>query len=194
MSSPLLLLAQVSNATAAAPGGLTSGVTKITNEFGINRPPGILAQVVNFLVVAFLLWKFAFKPVMATIEERQKKIDAGLNYAEEMKAKLEAAQQASAAQIKEAALKGQQIVAEAQKAAKDLAERQQNEAAAKGAELIAKAREAIELEKKLMLAEARTEIARLVVSTTQKVLARELSESDRVRFNESAARELTQVS
>jgi len=193
MSSPLLLLAQVSNATAAAPGGLTSGVTRITNEFGI-RAPLLLAQIVNFTVVAFLLWKFAFKPVMATIEERQKKIDAGLNYAEEMKAKLEAAQQASQAQIKEAQITGQKIVAEAQKAAKDLSERQQKEAVVKAGELIAKAREAIELEKKLMLAEARTEIARLVVSTTQKVLAKELSESDRVRFNESAARELTQVS
>jgi F-type H+-transporting ATPase subunit b len=192
MSSPLLLLAQVSDATAAAPGGLMSGVTRITNEFGI-RAPLLLAQIVNFTVVAFLLWKFAFKPVMATIEERQKKIDAGLNYAEEMKAKLEAAQQASQAQIKEAQITGQKIVAEAQKAAKDLSERQQKEAVVKAGELIAKAREAIELEKKLMLAEARTEIARLVVSTTQKVLARELSESDRGRFNESAARELTQV-
>ena len=172
---------------------MTSGVTRITNEFGI-RAPLLLAQIVNFTVVAFLLWKFAFKPVMATIEERQKKIDAGLNYAEEMKAKLEAAQQASQAQIKEAQITGQKIVAEAQKAAKDLSERQQKEAVVKAGELIAKAREAIELEKKLMLAEARTEIARLVVSTTQKVLAKELSESDRVRFNESAARELTQVS
>ena len=48
----------------------------------------------------------------------------------------------------------------------------------------------IELEKKKMLAEARTEIARLVVETTQRVLAKELSEADRGRYNESAAREL----
>jgi F-type H+-transporting ATPase subunit b len=189
MSSPLLFLAQVAG---AAPVEAPSAITKITNDFGLQLPL-LLAQVVNFLVVAFLLWKFAFKPVMATIEERQQKIDAGLKYAEEMKAKLEAAQQSSAAQIKEAAVKGQQIVAEAQKAAKELAERQQNEAAAKGAEMISKAREAIELEKKKMLAEARTEIARLVVATTQRVLAKELSEQERARFNETAARELTQV-
>jgi F-type H+-transporting ATPase subunit b len=130
---------------------------------------------------------------MATIEERQKKIDAGLNYAEEMKTKLEAAQQASQAQIREAQIKGQQIVAEAQKAAKDLSDRQQKEAVAKAGEFIAKARDAIELEKKMMLAEARSEIARLVVSTTQKVLGKELSEPERAHFNESAARELTQV-
>jgi len=192
MSPTLLLLAQVSGAASASSGGFADGVTRITNEFGI-RAPLLVAQIVNFTIVAFLLWKFAFKPVMATIEERQKKIDAGLNYAEEMKTKLEAAQQASQAQIREAQIKGQQIVAEAQKAAKDLSDRQQKEAVAKAGEFIAKARDAIELEKKMMLAEARSEIARLVVSTTQKVLGKELSEPERAHFNESAARELTQV-
>jgi F-type H+-transporting ATPase subunit b len=51
----------------------------------------------------------------------------------------------------------------------------------------------IELEKKKMLAEARTEIARLVVATTQRVLSKELSEADRNRYSESAARELNSV-
>ena len=44
-----------------------------------------------------------------------------------------------------------------------------------------------------MLAEARTEIARLVVATTQRVLAKDLTEAERSRYNESAARELAQV-
>ena len=61
----------------------------------------------------------------------------------------------------------------------------------KAGEILAKAQQVIELEKKKMLAEARTEIAHLVVETTQRVLAKELSEADRSRYNESAARELT---
>jgi F-type H+-transporting ATPase subunit b len=56
--------------------------------------------------------------------------------------------------------------------------------------MLVKARQVIELEKKKMLAEARTEIARLVVATTQQVLSRELTDADRSRYNESAAREL----
>lgn len=192
MSSPLLLLAQV----AAAPGESSNSIVQtfihIGNDFGI-KGPLLLAQVINFTIVAFLLWKFAFKPVMATIEERQQKIDSGLKYAEDMKAKVEAAQQASAAQLKEAQLAGQKIVAEAQKAAKDISDRQQQEAVEKANSLITKAQAAIELEKNKMLAEARTEIARLVVATTQRVLAKELTEADRARYNESAARELTSV-
>ena len=180
----------LSIAAASSPEG--DPVTKITQEFGINLP-GILAQAVSFAVVAYILWRFAFKPVLATLDERQKKIQSGLNYAEEMKAKLEASQQASAAQIKEAQIKGQQIVAEAQKAAKEFSEKQQKEAVERANGVITKAQAAIELEKNKMLAEARTEIARLVVATTQRVLAQELSEADRSRYTAAAARELTNV-
>jgi F-type H+-transporting ATPase subunit b len=177
---------------ADLPGDGGNAITKITQDFGINVP-SILAQMVSFTIVAYVLWRFAFKPVMVTLDERQKKISSGLQYAEEMKAKLEAAQQATQAQVREAQQKAQQIVAEAQKAAKELSEKLQQEAVEKSNGILVKAQEAIELEKKKMFAEARTEIARLVVATTQRVLAKELSEADRTRYNESASRELTNV-
>ncbi len=183
MSFSLLILAE-----AAAPSA--NPVTQIVHDFGI-RGPLLLAQVVNFTIVAFLLWKFAFKPVMATIEERKRQIDAGLKYAEEMKSKLAEAQQANEAQLKEAHLKGQQIVSDAQKAAKEFSDKQQKEAAERANDLVTKARASIELEKQKMLGEARTEISRLVVATTQRVLAKELTEAERGRFNEAAARELS---
>jgi F-type H+-transporting ATPase subunit b len=192
MTIPLHFLAETAVAASAAPPESAGGVTQILNDFGV-RGPFLLAQIVNFSVVAFLLWRFAFKPVMATIGERQQKIDAGLKYADEMKVKLAAAEQSTAAALKEAQQKAQQIVAEAQKAAKDLVEKQQKEAADKAAATLSRALEAIELEKRKMLAEARTEIARLVVATTQRVLAQDLSEAERGRFNDSAARELAKV-
>ena len=189
MSAPLFFLAE---AAAPASGGVVETITKISNDFGMNVP-SILAQIVNFVIVAGLLWWFAFKPILATIEARQTKIDSGLKYAEEMKARLDAAQLAAEAQFKEAQLKGQQIVADSQKAAKELSDKQQQEAVERANGIITKAQAAIELEKTRMLAEARTEVARLVVETTQRVLAKELSELERARFNEAAARELTKV-
>ena len=44
-----------------------------------------------------------------------------------------------------------------------------------------------------MLADARSEIARLVVVTTERVLAKKLSEADRAAYNDTAARELSNV-
>jgi F-type H+-transporting ATPase subunit b len=177
---------------AIAPADGDNAFVKITRDFGINLP-GVLAQMVSFTIVAYVLWRFAFKPVIATMDERQRKIASGLNYADEMKSKLADAQKAADAQLKDAQAKSREIMAEAQKAAKEFAERQQKETAERTNSALNKAREAIELEKKKMLAEARGEIARLVVATTQKVLAKELSELERGRFNEAAARELNQV-
>jgi F-type H+-transporting ATPase subunit b len=193
MLSTLLVLAQTTGhavEAAAAHGEAATGVTKILQDFGISWP-FFLAQVLNFSVVAFILWKFAFKPVLATLDERQQKIAAGLQYADEMKAKLEAAQQESAASAKRAQVEATRIIEEARRSAKDFLDKQTQESAAKANDILAKAQQAIELEKKKMLAEARTEIARLVVVTTQRVLAQELSEADRSRYNDSATRELT---
>jgi len=195
MLSTLLVLAEVTGHVAEASvahGETASGITKITQDFGISVP-FVLAQVLSFTIVAFVLWKFAFKPVLATLDERQQKIASGLQYAEEMKAKLAATQQQNEAMLREAQLKSQQIVAETQKSAKEFADKQQKEAVEKANATLTKALEAIELEKKKMLAEARTEIARLVVVTTQRVLAKELSDADRTRYNDAASRELSNV-
>lgn len=153
----------------------------------------VLIQAISFLILAGVLYFFAIKPVLATMDERVKKIDSGLKYADDMKSKLEAAQQAYDAKLKEAQHQAQQIVTEAQKASKDLTEKQLKEATEKASALLAKAQESIELEKKKMLAEARAEIARLVVVTTQRVLAKELSEADRAKFNQAAGKELANV-
>jgi F-type H+-transporting ATPase subunit b len=193
MLSHLLILAQAAGPAAeAAQNSDASGVTKIFHDFGISWP-FLLAQIANFCVVAVILWKFAFKPVLATLDERQRKIADGLRYTEEMKAKLEAVQQESAASAKRAQAEATRIIDEARKSAKEFLEKQTQETAAKAADILAKAEQVIDLERKKMLAEARTEIARLVVETTQRVLSKELSEADRSRYNESAARELTNV-
>jgi len=178
--------------TTAPAAEAASGITKLVNDFGINLP-GILAQMVSFCFVAFVLWRFAFKPVIATLDERQKKIESGLKYADEMKAKLDATQQESAAIIKKAQLEGAKFIEEARKAAKELSDREQKAAVDRANDIVAKAQQAIELEHKKMLADTRGEIARLVVAITQRVLAKELNEADRTRYNDSATRELTSV-
>jgi F-type H+-transporting ATPase subunit b len=185
MLTSLLTFAEITSHAAEA-----TGPTKIMQDFGISVP-GILAQVLNVGIVVFILWKFAFKPVLATLDERQQKIASGLAYADEMKAKLAAAQEESAASAKRAQLEATRIIEEARKSAKDFLDKQSAETAARANDILAKAQQAIELEKKKMLAEARTEIARLVVVTTQRVLAKELSDADRSRYNDAATRELT---
>ena len=191
MLSSLLVLAEAPGHAAAA-AAHDDGITKIFHDFGVSVPL-ISAQVLSFSIVAFALWKFAFKPVLATLDERQHKIESGLKYAEEMKAKLEAAQQESAALLKKASADASRLIEEARKSAKEFVDRQTQEATAKANELHTKAQQAIELEHKKMLADARGEITRLVIVTTERVLAKKLSDADRAAYNEAATRELTNV-
>lgn len=181
MTLPLLLAAAVQQ-TASDPG--------LVEKFGLDVKY-IVIQAISFLIVLGVLYKFGIKPVASTMEERNRKIEAGIRHAEEMQAKLAAAQQESAAIVKKANTEASKIVEDARKSAKEYLDRQTQEASAKANELLTKAQQAIELEHRKMLADARSEIARLVVTTTERVLAKKLSDTDRAGYNEAAARELT---
>jgi F-type H+-transporting ATPase subunit b len=171
---------------------MLSQLLKLLSDFGIDWPL-LLAQILCFSVVAVLLWKFAFKPVLATMEERQRQIESGLKFAEEAKARLAQAQQDSAAIIKQAQLDGVRLIDETRKTAKEFLDQQQKETAARTNDMIAKAQQAIESEHKKMLEQTRHEVARLVVMTAQQVLAKELTDDERARYNETASRQVNVI-
>lgn len=177
---PLLIAA----AQTAEPG--------IVEKFGI-EPKYIVMQVISFLILYGVIYKFGIKPTVATMEERNRKIAEGLKHAEETQVRLTAAQHESAQIVKQAQQESARIVEEARKTAKDYFDKQTQEATQKAGDLFTKAQQAIELERRKMLAEARTEIARLVVVTTERVLAKQLTDADRAAYNQAAARELTVV-
>jgi F-type H+-transporting ATPase subunit b len=162
------------------------------HNFGIDLPY-LLSQIVSFGVVAFLLYKFAFKPVLATMDERNARIADGLRYTEEMKVKLADAEKQHAETLKKASLDAQKLIEEARASAKALLDRETKAATEKTQEMLVKAEQAIELERKKMIADVRVEISRLVALTAQRVLARELGADEKKRYTESAARELTSV-
>lgn len=169
-----------------------AGDANLITRFGI-QPGYIAMQFVSFAILAFVLYKFAIKPTLATMDERNAKIDQGLKNAEATAAKLAEAQTAAASQLKEAQIAAGKIIDEARQTAKELSDREAAAATERANALIVKAQQAIELERKKTLDEARAEIARLVVATTERVLAKQLTDADRAAYNEAAARELTTV-
>lgn len=164
-------------------------ISELAGNFGISWPT-LVAQMVNFCIVAFVLYKFAVKPISATLDERQQKIADGLQYAEEMKVQLAAAERERAEKIKEAAVAAQAILAESREQSKEMIEQKTQEAAAQAEAIIRKASEATELERQKMLSDVRQEVARLVVATSATVLSRDLSDAEKQAFSDSAAKEL----
>ena len=164
----------------------------ITEKFGVSLPT-LVAQMVNFCLVALALYYFAIKPVTKTLDERKQKISDGLQYAEEMKVQLAEAERERAAKVKEAAEEAQRILSEAREQSKELIEKKTQEAAAQAEAIIRKASEATELERQKILSDLRQEVAQLVVITSSKVLSRDLSDTEKQTFADSATKELASI-
>ncbi|MFU8848991.1 MAG: F0F1 ATP synthase subunit B [Opitutales bacterium] len=167
----------------------TNALTEIATGFGVTLPT-LIAQMINFTLVAVVLYFFAVKPIAKTLDERQQKIADGLQYAEEMKTQLAEAERERAERIKQAAQDAQRILSEAREQSKEMIEHKTQEAAAQAEAIFRKASEATELERQKMLSDVRQEVARLVVATTSTVLSKELSDADKQTFSDAAAREL----
>jgi len=142
----------------------------------------LLAQIVNFLILMALLYKFAYKPVLEMLDKRQKKIEQGMKDAEKSEALLQEVQvtrEKSLDQIKEQALVMLEKAAQdAAAARKQLLEKAQEEVRHLGE----KAEQAIAGEKQKMLAEVRTEIVELALLVSERILGREFSEVDQKRI------------
>lgn len=166
-----------------------NALTKIAGDFGVSWAT-LVAQMLNFVIVAVVLYFFAVKPVAATLDERQQKIADGLQYAEEMKTQLAEAERERAEKVKQAAIDAQAILTEAREQSREMIEQKTQEAAAQAEAILRKASEATELERQKMLTDVRQEVARLVVATSATVLSRDLSDTEKQTFSDSAAREL----
>jgi len=181
-----LVLAATAEAHAATS---SSSPVDLLLQFGVEWKY-VVWQFISFAILAGFLYQFAIKPILATVDERNARLAVGLKNAEDTVAKLAEAQQQAAEEIKKAQAAANKIIEDTRKTAKEFADLQAKEATARGHDMITKAQQAIELEHKKMLEQARLEVARLVVRTTQQVLARELSDAERARYNEAATREI----
>ena len=189
MLSTLQILATAS-AEAASTG---NPVTDLAQQFGFDLPM-FFAQVVSFSAVTYLLYRLAFKPVLETLDERKTKIESGLVYAEKMEKKLLEAEKHHEEAVRKASEEARRIVDEARAIAGEKIEKSSQDAIKAAEDITRRAEAQIELDRKQMIAEARSAISRLVVTTASKVLARELSNEDKSRFAESASASLVESS
>ena len=144
----------------------------------------LLAQMVNFVIVLLVLYKFAYKPILKTLNERTKKIEKGLRDAEETQNKFQEMTQKEKEILTQAKKEAQEIIKKSESEAKKNAESITAEMKEKNAKMIEDAKAMIEEKKKKMLLEIKSEVADLVVMATEKVIAQKLnSEKDKEIIN-----------
>jgi F-type H+-transporting ATPase subunit b len=177
------------NIAILAQAGLLDVARDTATTFGFNWPL-FLSQVISFTIVALALRRFAYKPILAVLEERRQRIAEGLLNAEKIKQQLAEAEQRYAEILATANTAAQRMIEEARDSAARVAERKQQEAVVAAEQIVAKAREATAIEHERTMTELKRELGRLVVDTTAKVTGKVLTADDQRRLQDEATRQL----
>ena len=175
----------------AAEGGIISDLgdraQDVGRVFGFNAWL-FFSQIISFCIVAFLLQKFAYKPILTLLEQRRQKISDGLANAEKIKQQLAESEQRYQDILTKANAEAQKMIDEARISAAVVKEKETQRAIGEAEQILAKARDAAALEHTRMLTELKREVGRLVIDTTAKVTGKVLTGDDQKRINEEAAR------
>lgn len=190
-----LLLNTTAPAAPTAPGATESsnpldGIIKLFGNFGVDAPH-LIAQLVNFSILAFVLYKFAIKPALGQLEERIRQAEQLQSDRVQAEQKLADAKKTAQAELQKASDEAAKILNEARNNAKQTIEAAKGEAVAAVAEITRKGKESLEADRRQMLNEVRGEVSRLVVETAAKVLEQNLDDAQRTRLNEAAVKQLS---
>jgi F-type H+-transporting ATPase subunit b len=181
----LAVLLLVSPALAAEGGGHEGGL--------INLDRSLLIQVVNFLVLLFILWKLLYKPLVAKMEERTQAIKKSLEEAQAARVDAERQRQEHAAQIQAALGEAQAIRATALKEAAEEQRRLVEAARAEAGRLVQTAKTEMEQDIRRARQQLQQEVGDLAVQIAERLIRKSLRDEDHHRIVQEALSRVDRV-
>ncbi len=176
------LLAATTPAVEGEGGGVAG---EILRTFHVDKA-FFFSQVASFLIVAFLLKKFAFGPIQAMLEQRRSRIAEGEANLVRIQKQLADSEATTAAAIAKANEEAARMINEAKTSAAVLSEQKAQEAIVSAQQILAKAETAAKAERAMISAELKKEFGRLVTATTSQVTGKILTSDDQARINQEA--------
>ena len=165
----------------------------ILSNFGVTWA-AFLAQLISFGLVLFVLWRYAFNPIIAVLEERRRRIAEGQENAEKIKVQLAESERRYQEILDRANAQAQALIDGARTSSDALAQRRQEEATAEAARILARAKQATEQEHDRVLSEVKRELGRLVIETTSRVTGKILTPEDRARLDQETVGQIPEPS
>jgi F-type H+-transporting ATPase subunit b len=139
--------------------------------------PGLLFwMVVVFGALVFLLWKFAWGPILSGLKEREEDISSALKMAEETRAEMAKLKSDNDRLVADAKKERDGIIKEAKETADRMVAEAKEVAVAQGNKIMEDAREAMNQEKAKMMSQIKKDVATLSIEIAEKVLKRELKD------------------
>jgi F-type H+-transporting ATPase subunit b len=164
-------------------------VSDIAESFGVDWLH-LGAQIISFSLLCAVLYKFAYRKVLAMLEERRRLIELGLANAETIKAELQKTEEQRKEVMAHAYEEYARIVEEARTAGTRLLEEETRKATISAEEITAKARETADLDRERMLAELKRDVGRWAVKAAAAVTGKILTTEDQRRLAEENVQQL----
>jgi len=133
---------------------------------------------IAFGIVLWVLAKFAWKPIMTSIHEREKSIDEALNQAKLAKEEMEKLKVNKEALLYEAKLERDQLLKETIRMQEKLMQEAKEKAAAESERTIEKTKKQLELERMAAMSDLKKQIGQLSLDIAEKLLSRELRDKE----------------
>ena len=159
-------------------------------QFGLSAP-NLIAQMLIFGIVYFILKKKAFGPILAMLEQRRARIADGESKLDKIAKDLAEAEKNALAIITKANDDANRLIKEAGDSAKSIAEKRQQEAIHEAGQILAKAREAATLEHEQLMSQLKREFGRMVSDATTRVTGKVLNTDDQARINQETAAQVS---
>lgn len=150
----------------------------------------LIIQSLVFIILGWITMKFIWPPLMAAIEERQRKIADGLAAANKGEKSLLEAQSVAADVVKEARDQATKIVDQANRRGNEMVDEAKGTAAHEGQRLLGEARQEIASEKGRVRDQLRGEVATLAVAGAARILGREIDAKVHADLIEQLARDI----
>ena len=148
----------------------------LLNDFS----PGLfIVQTILLLGLIFLMVKFAWKPILNSLNEREEGIQGALDAAENAKKEMENLQSDNEKLLKEARAERETMLKEARDIRNKMIEDAKEDAKSEASKLVAAAQASIETEKKAAIAELKSQVANLSIDIAEKVVREELSNKEK---------------
>lgn len=156
---------------------------------GVNLPK-LLYQLINFAIMAYILYRLLYKPVFTMLKARAERIEQSLKDADQVKEQLSNAKRDYDAEIAKARQEAAQILSQAQERLKNQEQEIVARANAEAGRIVAEARQKANQERDQLLVEAKDQIADLVRLAAERVLQAELAQSGHDRLIEESLSQL----
>ena len=153
----------------------------------VQPDPGLyIWSIVIFLVLLFLLMKFAWKPLLAMLEKREDNIRKSLLDAEKARDELANVKEDTEKLLDKARTESQAIVAAGKKNAERMKDEIIDKAQSKSEALLVDAKKQIDIEKDRAIADVKAEVVNLSMEVAEKLIKKNLSKEDNLKLiNES---------